>query len=207
MSSLAIFGSGGHGKVVADIALALSWSTIHFYDDAYINNAGAMLTNNGNFAQLLSTHSNYDAVIIAIGDSKVRWDRQNKLQKAGAKIATLIHPFSSISQHAILGAGTVVMPGVIINSSAIVGDACIINTGSTIDHDCKIGDGSHICPGVHLAGSIIVGRFTFIGIGTSISPQVHIGSNVIIGAGSVVIDHVPDDVKVVGNPARKISNN
>ena len=205
MKKLAILGAGGHGKVIADIAQASGWSNIVFYDDLNTEKMNGAWPILGTFATLLSSLGNYDGVIVAIGNAEVRWSRQSALTNAGAIMATLIHPSSSISEYATLGPGTVVMPGAVINIGAKVGEACIINTGATVDHDCEIGYASHICPGVSLAGSVSVGSFSWIGIGSSVCQGIRIGSGVLVGAGTVVIRDVENDLKMVGNPASSIS--
>ena len=50
------------------------------------------------------------------------------------------------------------------------------------------------------------GELSFIGIGTTIIQGIKIGRNVTIGAGSVVIKDIPDNVMVVGNPAKILKN-
>jgi acetyltransferase-like isoleucine patch superfamily enzyme len=49
-----------------------------------------------------------------------------------------------------------------------------------------------------------IGDNVFIGIRSIILPGVTIGNNIIIGAGSVVVRDIPDDVVVGGNPAKII---
>ena len=44
----------------------------------------------------------------------------------------------------------------------------------------------------------------FIGCNTTILPNVKIGPNVIIGAGSVIVNDVAPNTVVAGNPARVI---
>ena len=42
----------------------------------------------------------------------------------------------------------------------------------------------------------------WIGAGVQVLPGVTIGSNVVIGAGAVVVNDIPDNVVAVGNPCR-----
>ena len=58
--------------------------------------------------------------------------------------------------------------------------------------------------GYSRVGRVDVGDDVFIGAGAIILPNVKIGNRVIIGAGSVVAKDIPDNVVVVGNPARII---
>ncbi len=52
-----------------------------------------------------------------------------------------------------------------------------------------------------------MGEGTHIGIGACVLPNINIGKWSIIGAGAVVIEDVPDNVIVVGNPAKVINVN
>ena len=48
------------------------------------------------------------------------------------------------------------------------------------------------------------GELSFLGIGATIIQGIKIGKNVTVGAGSVVIKDIPDNVIAVGNPAKII---
>lgn len=52
--------------------------------------------------------------------------------------------------------------------------------------------------------TITIGENSFIGMRSIILPGSRIGNNVIIGAGSIVSGNIPDNVVVVGNPAKII---
>lgn len=54
-------------------------------------------------------------------------------------------------------------------------------------------------------GRISIGKNCFIGFGTIIMPNVRIGDNTIVCPGSVVIESVPENSVVRGNPARVVS--
>ena len=50
------------------------------------------------------------------------------------------------------------------------------------------------------------GELSFIGIGITIIQGIKIGKNVTIGAGSVVIKDISNDVIAIGNPAKIIKS-
>lgn len=205
MKTLALLGASGHGKVVADAALAAGWESLVFFDDAWPNRAiNGHWPVVGDTAALLDNLSQFDGVIVAIGNCSVRWHKQQDLQAAGARLATVVHPQALVSDYAKLGLGTVVMAGAVVNVDAVVGDACIINTGSSVDHDCVLAHGVHISPGAHLSGNVTVGACSWVGVGAAVRQGMHIGASVMVGAGAVVVKPVPDGQTVVGNPAQRM---
>lgn len=203
MAKLAILGASGHGKVLADIALLTGWDEIYFFDDRFpILNKLEQWDVVGNTEQLLQQVSNYDGVIVGIGNNRIRLEKHNQLFKLDATLISLIHPRAIISTMSEIGIGSVIMANVVINSFSKIGQACIINTAATIDHDCKLADGVHISPGSHLAGGISIGIGSWVGIGANIVQLVTIGDNVIIGAGSTVIHSIASSQTVIGSPAK-----
>lgn len=205
MSSLAIFGASGHGRVVADIARCVGWRQIAFFDDAYpdVRNNGKWNVI-GDFRDLINRTSEFDAVIVAIGANSTRLKVQRKLGGIGFNLATLVHPGAIVAKDVSIGCGAVVMAGAVINSDTVICEACIVNTSAIIDHDCNIAAGAHISPGAALAGGVSVGSGSWVGIGACVKQLVRIGASVVIGAGSVVLRDVPDGETVVGNPARSL---
>jgi sugar O-acyltransferase (sialic acid O-acetyltransferase NeuD family) len=203
MKRLALLGASGHGKVVADAALASGWSSVEFFDDAWPQRErNGLWSVVGDTSVLLERLAHYDGVMVSIGDCAVRWAKQQLLQAANARLATVIHPAATVSRHAVLGPGSVVMAGAVVNIDVEVGAAGIINTGATVDHDCRLAEAVHICPGAHLAGNVQVGFCSWVGIGAAIKQGIVLGNNVLVGAGAVVVDPVAGAETVVGNPAR-----
>lgn len=206
MRRLAILGASGHGKVVADTAEHCGWSNISFFDDAW-----PMVKRNscwevaGSGSDLILKLGQFDGVIVAIGNNKVREQKLLELQCHLAKLITLIHPFSFVSPYAVIGEGSVVFPGAVLNADAKIGLGGILNTGCSVDHDCSLGRSVHISPGARLAGNVKVGDRSWVGIGSSVRQLVSLGNDVVVGGGAVVVSDVGNGRTVVGVPARPIN--
>lgn len=204
MSRLLVVGGGGHGKVVAEAAIASGqWQQIAFLD-ARFPALSQVLTWPviGSDAEPAQFLRDYPTIFIAIGDNNLRLSLGETLEQNGFVLPTIIHPAAWVSPSARLGAGSLLVAASVVNAGAVLGRACIVNSGATIDHDCSIADGVHISPGAHLGGGVVVGARTGIGIGASIRHGVRIGADVMVGAGAAVVDDLPDAVTAVGVPAR-----
>lgn len=200
---LAIWGAGGHGRVVADCAIAAGWRDVVFFDDHAVGTSGPWNIV-GSGRDLVSAASAYDGVLAATGDNRERLVRTDELAQHGAPLVRLLHPRAVVSDHAEIGLGTVVLAGAVINIGARIGRAAIINTMASVDHDCRLADGVHVSPGAHLAGSVQVGRASWIGVGASVRQSIVIGEGAVVGAGAAVVKAVLSRTTVVGVPARPI---
>lgn len=197
-NSICIFGAGGHGKVVAEIAEGAGKEVYAFFDDYPVEA-------NQNAVPILSSIYLTDAIIdkpfiIAVGSNEIRKDISKRLR--GYSFTSAIHPRAFVSRSATIGEGTVVMVNAIINAQASIGQHVIINSAAIVEHDCVIGDFVHISPSATLSGNVKVGKGTHIGAGATIKPCVKIGKWCSIGAGAVIVTDVPDGAVVVGNPGR-----
>lgn len=200
---LALFGASGHGKVVADTALAAGWQSVVFFDDAWpARQANRHWPVQGGLADMIAQADSFDAALVSIGHCRARWEKHQALTEAGIVMATIVHPHAFVSGLASLGAGTVIMPGVVINADATIGEAGIVNSGATVDHDCALAHAVHVSPGANLGGGVRVGAFSWVGIGAAVRQGIEIGAGVMVGAGAVVVKPVPDGSTVVGSPAR-----
>ena len=201
MNKLVIIGSGGHSSVVNDAASKMNkWESIVILDQQL--NSRLFVVND--FYHNRKEYYNSSQFIVAIGNNKDRRRLLEELIAEGASIATVIHPSAVISTSAIIGEGSCVLAGAILNPFVQVGKGVIINTKVSVDHHGVIGEYTHVAPGATLAGEVTVGSLGFIGTGASISNQINITSNVIIGAGGVVIADITSPGTYVGVPAKQI---
>ena len=190
-----LYGASGHAKVVMDIAKLAYYDVPFLIDDnPRVNDLAGV--------PVVHSAEGLSPIIVTIGDCKIR---RKIVQKLGVKeFLTVIHPKAVKADSVMLGYGTVVMAGAILNPYAKVGNHCIINSGASVDHDCVIGDFVHVAPHSTLCGEVTVGEGTWIGAGTTVIQGISIGKNCFIGAGAVVVKDVPDNSLCYGNPARVV---
>lgn len=197
-----IFGSGGHGHVVADAVLnSCQHVSLILDDNPRVDNIYGInvFCSNDNWLPKLPW-----SFVVAIGDNYTRLKVYNNLLELGGLPINVHHPNSTASAHCSIGTGCVFLAGSIVNAGVTIANNIIINTGATIDHHCIIGDHSHICPGVNLGGNVKVGENSMVGVGSAVKPGVNIGNNCIIGAGSVVVSDLPNNSVSFGVPAKVI---
>lgn len=203
-NKLLIIGASGHGKVIVDIALKMNkWQVVAFLDDDENIKSTMNIDVIGKSSDTFKYIQDYD-IFVGIGNNSTRERIQENLEKLGASIPVLIHPDAIVGEQVEIGAGTVIMAGVIINCCTKIGKGCIVNTGATIDHDNIIEDYVHISPGVNLAGAVRVGKGTWIGIGSVVSNNVKITNDCRIGAGAVVVKDINEVGTYIGVPVKKI---
>lgn len=204
MNNLLIVGAGGHGKVIADIAIKENkWNKIAYVDDKADFKTVMGLEVVGDFNRVHDFIESYE-IILAVGNNSKRKRIYIKLESMGASIPTLIHPSAIIGTDVYIDKGTVIMPGVVINCCSKIGKGCIINTGATIDHDSNIGDFVHISPGAHLAGTVTIGHDTWIGSGATVSNNTSITGDCVIGASALILKDIIDPGVYIGIPGKKI---
>lgn len=201
---LLIIGASGHGKVIADIALKMNkWQSVAFLDDDDTIKKSIGLEVIGKTSDAFK-YKNKAEFFVAIGNNTTRERIQEHLEENGLELATLIHPNAVIGIDVVIGTGTVVMPGAVINCCSIIGKGCIINSSSSVDHDNVIEGYVHVSPGANLAGTVTVGKGSWIGIGSSISNNVRICKGCIVGAGAVVVKDITESGTYIGVPVRRI---
>ncbi|PEW97843.1 acetyltransferase [Bacillus cereus] len=201
---LLIIGASGHGKVIADIALKMNkWQSIAFLDDNENVKSSMGIEIIDKSASISKYIADYD-FFVGIGNNAIREKVQRQLEAEEASIPVLIHPSAIIGEQVYLEAGTVVMAGAVINCCTKIGKGCIINTASTVDHDNVIENYVHISPGAHLAGTVKVGRGTWLGTGSVVSNNINITHSCKIGAGAVVIRDITESRTYVGVPVRRV---
>ena len=198
---LLIIGSGGHSKVITDIAKRLGFCDVSYFEN--LNDKSLLNDKNSNH-EILENFNDY--FFVAIGDNYTRERCFNEFttNHPKAKAITLIDPSSFISNESEVNEGVVVMPLCVINCYTKIEKGVIINTSSSIDHDNKLKKFSSTAPGVITGGNVEIGQRSAILISSSIKHGIKIGDDVVIGGASFVINNIPNKSLAYGTPAKRI---
>jgi len=178
MTELLFYGYGGHGQVVKS-ALPNNFKLLGFFDSKPPDD------NIGDSTYLGVYHSSkfpQIPLVITIGDNEIR---KQLVLNAGHPFGKLVSPNSFCASIDVIGEGTVVLQGSIIQERSKVGKHCIINAGSVIDHDAEIGDFAHIGPRAVVASFAKIGAGVFLGAGSVVPRFSVVPDGAILPAGTV----------------------
>lgn len=207
-SNLLVFGASEHGRVIADIILKTNdYQLIGFVDSnkfKEIDLWGFSILGDENDLPEIIKNYNVNAIVIGIGDNFIREKVLLKLIDIPIKYATVIHPSAVIGKNVKIGEGSVIMANSIIGCNSVIGKHCIVNTKASLDHDSFMDDYSSLAPGVTTGGNVKIGKYSAIGLGCNIIHGIKIGANVVSGAGSVIINDIPDNILTYGIPSKNI---
>ena len=153
---------------------------------------------------ILGTIDGWDPIgnelyVMGTGNPRSKAEISNLLKSKGCNFISVIRPDSYIS-------GTIKMgEGCAINAYAI---GCDVVLGNYVDvHASFIMSGAYLgdystTMGFSVVEKAIIGKGVSVGSHAVVKEGVHVGNNVEICAGSIVYEDIPDNVTVIGDPAR-----
>jgi sugar O-acyltransferase (sialic acid O-acetyltransferase NeuD family) len=130
----------------------------------------------------------------------------NSLAINNSRYITAVHPKASIGRNVKIGINCLIMPGVVLTSNACINNHIVVLPNTVIHHDAKVDDYTLIGSNVVVAGGTSIGKCCYIGSGTNIIHGISIGDASLIGLGSNIVRNVPNNAKMVGNPARNLNS-
>ena len=199
---LLLFGTGGHGRVVADAALLQGqWDSI-LASSRNLPMHITQLLPGVNFVDFKEHIYTGAAWHFSIGNNGSRQTEANAL--GVDRLASVIHPCACVSIFSQIGAGSFVAAGAVIGPLAVVGLGVIVNHCAVIDHDAEVGDFSHISQGASVCGHAKLGQRVLIGIGAVVLSSVVLGDDVTLSSGSVANGNLLAPGVYGGIPAVKI---
>jgi sugar O-acyltransferase (sialic acid O-acetyltransferase NeuD family) len=200
MQHILLYGAGGHAKVVMECIQSQGNMVSGVFDDKEGLESFFGVHALGHYKPELYPS---EQLIISIGHNGVR-------QKIATTIAhpfgVAVHASSTVSPTALIGAGSMVLHGAIVQADARIGRHVIVNTRAVVEHDVQVGDFVHLGPGSVLCGLTSIGEGTLVGANAVVAPLVKVGKWCQISAGSSVLEDIPDYSLVMGVPGRVVKN-
>ncbi|MEO6702927.1 MAG: acetyltransferase [Jatrophihabitantaceae bacterium] len=204
---LILVSASGLAREVASAAGAAGFDVLGFVDDDSAQ-WGASRDGLPILGGLDSIAQYPDAyVLICTGKGGTRAAIADRLQGIGVneqRYPTLIHPSVEVPSNCTIGAGSIVLAGVVLTTAVSLGRHCVIMPQVSLTHDNLLADYVTIAAGVSLGGWTTIGQRSYLGMNACVREKVSLGSDVTIGMGAVVLRDVPSGSTMIGNPARPL---
>lgn len=201
--SILLIGAGGHSHSCIDVIEATKKYRIVGLvgkEDEIGNkvNGYEVIGSDIQLQELSNEYQNAHISIGQIGDFRTRSKAFKNAESLGFELPSIISPKAYVSTNSVIGKGSIVMHGVVINSGVTIGRNCIMNTNALIEHDVEIGNNCHISTGVIINGDVIIGEETFVGSGSVIKQSLTISNQVFIGMHERVISNIGIGQRFIG---------
>lgn len=202
MSTLVILGAGGHGRVVADAALATgAWARVVATDRDPARCRGDLLPGVPLLPLQQALALPGALFHVAIG---IAAHREREAGPLSGRMATVVHPDASLSRWARVDAGCFVAAQAVVAPGAHLQHGAIVNHGAVIDHDARLGAFSHVAPQATLGGHARVGAHVLVGAGARVLPSLQVCDGCTLGAGAVVHSPIAQPGVYAGVPAARV---
>ena len=209
--SVFIISAGGHAKVLLECLIAMG-KNISAFIETDATKIGCKILNIDVISQdfFLKNYAAADVLLVnGLGSINVPLLRKKVFlffKEREYSFLNLIHPTAYVAKDIVLGEGSQVLAGSILQIGSAIQDNVIVNTGALIDHDCIIGHHSHIAPGATLSGGVSIDESCHIGCAATVVQGITIEKESLVAAGAVVIADLEKNSRVAGVPAKKRSS-
>ena len=209
MKKLVIIGAGSYGREIYNLALECKGYGSDFKVKGYIDNLYSNIEYEG-YPPILCKVDDYelsedDVFVCALMDVDIKKKYIEIIKGKGGQFINLIHPNTTIWKNTKLGEGCIICKNAQISCDITIGNFVTIQPMSVLGHDVIVKDYCHLNAFSFLGGKVIVNEMVTINTGAIIHPGIEIGQHSVIGAGSIVLRKVKDNVTMFGNPAKVLN--
>lgn len=214
VSHLIIYCAGGFGGEVLDIAKRINKASRHWDEISFVDDMPEKIGTDFNGHKIQS----YDWInepsrkhkvrpIVAAGEPRIRKVIAERLKKDGFTFERIIDPSAIISDLATIEEGVIVTQYCLLNQGATLKFNSCLNSHSIVGHDIWVGEHTVVSSMVNIGGASKIADGCYIGMGAQLKERITVERESIIGMGSVVHYDVPEEVIVLGSPARVVRRN
>lgn len=206
-----IVGAGTYGQVYAKY-LCEDYEVCGFVDDhSSLHNSvidGIPVLGDVEFIHEYILQYPGTAIFVPIGNNSVRVKLLRDFNLRGYYLPSFIHPNTIIHKSVKIGKAVYILPAVNIMPCTVLNDYVMVSMGVNIAHHVTIAEGCFFSQGSNIGASINIGEKSYFGIASTVMTGIkNIGAGAMLGAGAVAIKDVPENVVMVGNPAKFLKYN
>lgn len=146
-------------------------------------------------------------LLLCAGKGSVRRELAVRLRAIGVddgRYATVLDPSVHVPGSCSVGAGSILLAGVVLTADVRVGRHVVCMPHVTLTHDDDLADYVTLTAGVSLGGGVTVGEAAYIGMNASVREQRTVGAGCVLGMGAVLVADQPPGTVFAGVPARAI---
>lgn len=185
MTDVAILGSGGFAKEVAELAKLSGHRIVACYS---IVPGWFEALHRGYLAEMQRDRNEFEAVMLGIGaidrrSLSIRRGLVDWLLENGFVCPPVVSPSAVCAEGVVLAPGVVVAHGAILGVDSRVGAFSVCNSGSMIGHDANVGENVIIAPGAFLGGNVSIGQNSLVGPLSKVLQGVTLGEDTLVGVG------------------------
>jgi sugar O-acyltransferase (sialic acid O-acetyltransferase NeuD family) len=143
--------------------------------------------------------------LVCVGSGRGRRAVVTRLATLGVHRYTSVrHPSVSVPPGCTVGAGSILLAGVVLTCDVRVGRHVVAMPHVTLTHDDVVEDFATLCAGVSLGGDVRVGEAAYLGMNSSVRERVVVGRGSTLGMGAALVTDLPDGETWVGVPAARV---
>ncbi len=207
---MVIFCAGPQSRVIIDILRDYpEYTIVGLIDSVQAIDSefyGHKVIGRQNELKTLCAKYDFQSGIVGLGDNYLREKVVLEIlqQNVNFNFINAISKFAYISPTSKIGVGNVLMPGVMVNSEAIISNHCGMFTNSSLEHNCFMNNFSSLSAGVTTGGYVNLSKYSAIALGVTVLDRISIGENVVVGSGSLVTKDLEPHGLYYGVPAKRI---
>lgn len=205
--SLIIIGAGGLGRSMFSVALADPSCGKSWYPMGYLDTRKPEHLPSDVSSLIIGDPTSYiprphEIFITCVGDPELK---ESLLQNLIVRQANFIQFAPGVEIGANSKVGNVTFGRrVVVGVNCEISDHCFVDQNALIGHNVRVGEYCYIGPNTFMADNVQIGRKVEVHAGCMIGEGVKIGDGTTLSIGTVVLQDVPAQSLVMGNPARAV---